>query len=671
MHKQPRQSSAFRFRRFQRAGWAAYSSMHREVTIGRLSTRVADCSLAKAAATLALGLVLAQGSAAAQSDNQREERTLPEVQIMPPADSLMGSPEPVAVITAQEIQHNNIRSLADLVALLPGVDMRVRGVGDAQSDISMRGGTFDQMVLLLNGVNLTDVQTGHHTMDLPIDIGMVQRVELLSPAQLMARGIVAFCGGVNLVVSDDYADRLRAELSGGSYGTLNASLLASHAAGRWRITAAGAYHRSDGYMPNTDYNHGSLMLQAARHSDNDDLLLQVGGQMKGFGSQAFYSTTYPDQYEATRTLTAAVTHLHRSGDVRLESCLYGRLHRDRFELFREGMAEPAPWYTGHNHHLSSIAGLRSRVVLPLSVGEALAGVDLRRDGIHSNVLGLPDTTLPTPYTHHAERLGASLFAGWHYATHRLNLQTVALGHLDSQFGYDYGLAADAEYRIAVPSAIYLSVSHTYRLPTFTDLYYHSASQQANPDLNSEHSTAVDLGLRNRFGRHTIDLSLYYRAGSDIIDWVRRPEEEMWYSMNHTAVDAMGLDASATLRLASLTLLLDYSYCHVALDAGQWVSGSAMDYLSHRATTHLVWDATARLRLKAGASWRQRHGQWVDANGNVHDYGNVLLADAAAEYRWRKVTLFAEGYNLLDRPYRDHGGVPMLGRTWLAGLRLEM
>ena len=233
---------AFRFRRFCRAKWAAYSSMHREVTIGRLAARVADSSLAKGAATLALAITLSQGNLMAQSDDDRETRTLPEVTITLGTDSLAFEAEPAAVLTADDFQQSTIHSIGDLVAQLPGVDLRVRGGGDVQGDLSMRGGTFDQMLILLGGINLTDAQTGHHSLDIPIDITMVERVELLTPAQCMARGIVAFCGAVNIIVCEQYRDRLLADISGGSYGSANASLLGTKALGHWSLTGAAAYH---------------------------------------------------------------------------------------------------------------------------------------------------------------------------------------------------------------------------------------------------------------------------------------------------------------------------------------------------------------------------------------------------------------------------------------------
>ena len=362
MYYQRQTNNAFRFRRYCRAAYAAFNSLHREVTIGRVATYIADRQLRKSVAVAAVAVVLAHGTAMAQADEERETRTLPDVQVLA-ADSLFGTPEPAAVLTAEDLQHSFVRTVGDILAMLPAVDVRTRGVGDVQADLSVHGGTFDQMVVMLNGINISDAQTGHHNMDLPVDVSMVERVELLTPSQMMARGVVAFSGGVNIVVCEEYRERLLAEVSGGSYGTANAALLATSHTGVWALTAAGSYHRSDGYMHNTDYRHGSLFLQAHRHAERDDWQLQVGGQMKGFGGAGFYSTTYPDQYEATRTLVASAYNVHRWRTARLETALYGRLHGDRFELFRDGMVDAPAWYTGHNHHIGSTAGVRSRATV--------------------------------------------------------------------------------------------------------------------------------------------------------------------------------------------------------------------------------------------------------------------------------------------------------------------
>lgn len=657
---------AFRFRRFCRAKWAAYSSMHREVTIGRLAARVADSSLAKGAATLALAITLSQGNLMAQSDDDRETRTLPEVTITLGTDSLAFEAEPAAVLTADNFQQSTIHSIGDLVAQLPGVDLRVRGGGDVQGDLSMRGGTFDQMLILLGGINLTDAQTGHHSLDIPIDITMVERVELLTPAQCMARGIVAFCGAVNIIVCEQYRDRLLADISGGSYGSANASLLGTKALGHWTLTGAAAYHRSDGYRENSDYQHGSLFLQAMRHNDRSDWHLQVGGQMKDFGSAGFYSTTYPDQYEATRTLTASASGSFKLSSYHFQVAAYGRLHGDRFELFRNGYVDSVPsWYSGHNHHLSSLAGARVRMVKPLGFGKLMAGAEVRREGIWSNVLGTADSTLPQPYTHSANRTSATLFGGYGFSYRKFSAEGVAQVLYNTHFGTDFALSADLHY-----SFLNFQIARTYRLPTFTDLYYQGANQIANSHLAPESSTNIELKVEQHLAPFHFQFSTYYRAGQDIIDWVRQPSVEMWYSMNHTAVDALGFDIQTRLQLSVFKLQTTYSFCHINQDAGKWISGSALDYLRHQFRTTLILDFSPFI-FNLSTSYRFREGNYVLADGNTESYGGVLLAEVRASYTLGHATLYLEGHNLFNTSWRDHGGVPQPGLTLLAGVRFAV
>lgn len=657
---------AFRFRRFCRAKWAAYSSMHREVTIGRLASRVADSSLAKTATVAATALLLMQGTTFAQSDREPQTRTLQEVQIVLSADSLQGSSEPAAVLTANDFQQTTIRSIGDLVALLPGVDLRTRGAGDVQGDLSMRGGTFDQMLILLGGINLTDAQTGHHSLDIPIDITMVERVELLTPAQCMARGIVAFCGAVNIIVCEQYRDRLLADISGGSYGSANASLLGTKALGHWTLTGAAAYHRSDGYRENSDYQHGSLFLQAMRHNDRSDWHLQLGGQMKDFGSAGFYSTTYPDQYEATRTLTASASGSFKLSSYHFQVAAYGRLHGDRFELFRNGYVDSVPsWYSGHNHHLSSLAGARVRMVKPLGFGKLMAGAEVRREGIWSNVLGTADSTLPQPYTHSANRTSATLFGGYGFSYRKFSAEGVVQVLYNTHFGTDFAMSADLHY-----SFLNFQIARTYRLPTFTDLYYQGANQIANSHLAPESSTNIELKVEQHLAPFHFQFSTYYRAGQDIIDWVRQPSVEMWYSMNHTAVDALGFDIQTRLQLSVFKLQTTYSFCHINQDTGEWISGSALDYLRHQFRTTLTIDLSP-CTFSLSSSYRFREGNYVLADGNTESYGGVLLAEVRASYTLGHATLYLEGHNLLNTSWRDHGGVPQPGLTLLAGVRFAV
>ena len=105
----------------------------------------------------------------------------------------------ISVIEKEEIEATSSQSIQDLLEYVAGVDVRQRGAEGVQADISIRGGTFDQTLILLNGINITDPQTGHHNLNLPVSIAQVERIEILEGPAARIYGPNAFSGTINIV----------------------------------------------------------------------------------------------------------------------------------------------------------------------------------------------------------------------------------------------------------------------------------------------------------------------------------------------------------------------------------------------------------------------------------------------------------------------------------------
>lgn len=682
----------FRFRRYCRAAYAAFRSLHCKVTIGHVATYIADRQLRKSACTVALCLpLLMTGEAMAQSDDDLEGLTLPVVSITASSDTASATEGASAVLTQQDFQNITATTVGQMLEALPAVDIRTRGVGDMQGDITLRGGTFDQVVVLLDGINISDPQTGHHNLDLPIDLSMVERIELLSPSALMRYGVSSFCGGINIVTSQSHADHMRARLSAGSHGTASLAVGGDRHIGQWNLSATGAYNRSDGYRHNTDYRNANIFLHATKRDSLGAWHIQLGGQAKDFGSQAFYSLKYPDQYEATRTITAAVQRQQHIGTWSADMAIYCRLHSDRFELFREGFAQPPAWYGGHNYHLASTSGVRLRASKfnINKIGRITLGVEYRREGIISNVLG---DSLSKPHKvlfetdDHYYTLGCVRHRGSAFAQQSLylgdwELSAAAHLHATSTMPAGYGYALSALWHASPWTTITASVGRSDRQPTFTDLYYHSATQIANPLLHTETSHIAELSAEFRRKCWLTSANIYLRRGTDIIDWIRQPDESVWHSMNHSRIDALGADLRAGYRGSPTSLvfgLLDvrtaeiaYSFCTMNQATNGYVSQYALDYLRHKISATLAVSPMTNLTIKTNVAYHYRIGGYTDINGILYRYTPVLNINAAAEYRWKQTTIFAEACNLLNRTYYDYGGIPLPGTTVMAGLRYGM
>ena len=119
----------------------------------------------------------------------------------------------ITSITKEQIKNLPVQNVNELLDYLPGIDVRQRGTNGVQADVSMRGGTFDQVLILLNGINITDPQTGHYNMDLPVDLSMIERIELLQGTSMTLFGLSAFSGAINIITNESAKNTIKAHLS--------------------------------------------------------------------------------------------------------------------------------------------------------------------------------------------------------------------------------------------------------------------------------------------------------------------------------------------------------------------------------------------------------------------------------------------------------------------------
>ena len=165
------------------------------------------CSVAtlrSAAVTATDTLSVAGGSAASNTDDGQttdKEATLDDVEVT-------GSRAPLAlgqaarmvtVLSRDEIQAAPVQSINDLLKMAVGVDVRQRGPIGAQTDVGIRGGTSEQITILLNGINICDPQTGHNAFDLPCDISDIERIEVLEGPAGRVYGTSSLMGAINIV----------------------------------------------------------------------------------------------------------------------------------------------------------------------------------------------------------------------------------------------------------------------------------------------------------------------------------------------------------------------------------------------------------------------------------------------------------------------------------------
>ena len=666
------------FRRFCRKGYAIFTSLHREVRIGVLSVGIlASVNIPKVQAV--------QVSTTPDEETETDEKELTEVAVtgtMSPLTALQ-SARIVGVITRQQIEAAAAQSVNDLLKLAAGVDVRQRGGFGIQTDISINGSTFDQITILLNGINLSSPHTGHLAADFPVSISDIERIEILEGAASRVYGASAFGGAINIVTRKDYTPHIEAGVQGGMYKTFGGDVRGTFKVG----SLSAAYLRSDGATTNSDFQRGQAYLNGGYDAETFRIDLQAGYSQKAYGANTFYSAAYPNQFERNRRIITSLS-AETKGRVRVRPEIYWNRAYDNFELIRNETK-------GENFHRTDVHGARVTAGVRWCAGQTTLGADVREEGIYSTALGKPlqhksDHKVPGEdlyYTHHDSRTNISFNAEHTLVLPRFTASAGVLANYNTRFdtGLSFYPGIDIAYTPESHWRLFASYNKGFRLPTFTDLYYKSPTHEGNQGMKAEESHCVQIGATYRHSVVDATVKAFYHRGTDLIDWVMYSADDVFHSANFD-LDNMGLSAQAALRFTELfhnekaylqRLTVGYTYMHQHRRDEQYIykSNYAMEYLRHKLVATLDHRIVARLTASWSVRWQDRMGSYIlyeDARstGQLVDYKPYATLDLKLRWTAPHYEVWVEGTNLTNHTYYDLGNIPQPGIVVLAGARVK-
>jgi iron complex outermembrane receptor protein len=657
------QRKALRFRQFKRKGYALFACLGRVVIIGVLS--VATLTSASAATDNS-------NTTDETGDPQKidKETTLDDVEVTGSCAPLaLGQAvRMVTVLSREEIQAAPVQSINDLLKMAVGVDVRQRGPIGAQTDVSIRGGTSEQITILLNGINICDPQTGHNAFDLPCDISDIERIEVLEGPAGRVYGTSSLVGAINIVTRDVRSKMAEVRVEGGSFGYLSA-------AGRVALgfhSLSSNYTRSDGYSRskagslNSDYCGGKVFYQGGYQCEGLLLNWSGGLSVKGFGSNTFYSAKFDEQYERTTKIYTALQGDLTIGKLHVRPAIYWNRSYDRFELIR-GSEERVPF----NYHRSDVFGINLNTYFDWQLGRTAMGAEFRNEDIVSTNLGEP---LSDPFSHYKVGLNRSNLS--FHLEHNILLKRftlsagfIAIKNTWNQMPFKLYPGIDASYRIGDHWKVYASYNSSLRMPSFTELYYSVGGHKADKYLKPEELHAVEGGVKYSNHWLTAQTSIFHHHARNMIDWVMdtRNPDAVWQSVNHTKVNTTGVETNATLTANRYTLNLAYCYLHQNKDEQDFLQSQySLEYLRHKVTASLRWSITDYLRLSISYRWQDRMGSYTTVDGEVRDYHPYSVVDARLDWHQDSYNVYLEGNNLTGHHYVDYGNVPQPGCWITAG-----
>ena len=670
------------FRHFGNKGYSLFACLGREVVCSVLSVATLTYASAESVSTHPVVTDSASMTTA-------REMMLEEVSVTGSRTPLTKSQAArmVTLLDRRDIAQAPVQSINDLLKYAVGVDVRQRGPIGAQTDISIRGGTSEQIILLLNGINICDPQTGHNAMDLPVDLSEIVRIEVLEGPSGRVYGSSSLVGAINIVTRPDSETSANVTLEGGSYGYGKVSARANLKQKAWNNQLSAGYSRSDGYSRskagtlNTDFSGSKAFYQGQFESNDVNINWHLGIADKGWGSSTSYASPKwqaDDQYEHTTKIYSAIQAETHCGKLRLMPSIYWNQNYDRYEGYRD-----QPEKMKYNYNRTDVYGVNLSSYFDWVAGRTAFGAEIRNEDLVGGNLGEP-----LSQTHHIKGTDRDYTLGVNrtnisgYLEHNLLLEhltvsagLVAVKNTWSNMNMSIYPGIDLSYRPNSNWKLHASYNTSLRMPSFTEMYYKLQGYQADPHLKPEEMQAVETGFTFHSSLFTFTTALWYHHGKNMIDWIMdtsKGTEAVWQSVNHTKINSLGLELGTTFFIRNSRFAMNYSYIHQdKVQEEHIVSQYALEYLRHKLTATADVPLTKRLTLGLHFRWQDRVGQYTDFDGAVHDYEPYALLDARLTWLQNKWKIYAEATNLLDKRYHDYGLVEQPGRWIIVGTSIRL
>ena len=556
----------------------------------------------------------------------------------------------VTIITKNDIEKAPVNSVQELLQFVIGADLNQRGINGIQGDIGIRGGTFEESLILIDGIKVNDPQTGHHNLNLPVALNNIERIEILKGQGSGIYGPDAFGGVINIVTKNEDRNNLSLKTEGGQNGYYSGEFYGSLILNKFANHISISKQKSDGYTHNTDFDLINYTYGSSLSLQNWNINFLLGYNDKKFGANSFYSIKFPNQWEHTTTKFSNLRASFGDSLINFISKIYWRQNDDYYLLDYE-----VPEFY-RNIHQTNIYGAEIQSSLTTLLGVTTFGGEFSKDQITSTALG----------EHSRDNFGI-------FAEEKLS-PTGDLIFLGSAYLYNYATIGwkfwpdfSIGYNLSESWRAYGSFGKSFRVPTYTELYYSSPASIGNSNLLPEESTNYEVGLRYTEDIFYSQLSLFLREGENLIDWARSSVDEPWKSQNILSLNTTGIEFSMNIypKIAFNDLPIDqinisYSYTYSRKQGGNYQSQYLFNYPRNQIIAALTNEWFYGIKQ-----------QWNFQFEDITDRDDKYLINTQLMKSIGNIEIYLKARNLLNKSYQEIDGVPLPGRLLYAGIKYDL
>lgn len=552
----------------------------------------------------------------------------------------------VTVLEQADLQKLPVNNIVDALEYVSGIDVRKRGISGVQADIGIRGSTYEQTLVLLDGVRMNDPQTGHHNFDLPIAFEDIERIEIVKGPGAAQYGPSSNGGVINIVSRKEILTptgrKAKVNLQRGSYDYERYALSLAKTEGEYSQFLSGYHSASDSYLANKDLDtrQGQGSYRVVHQGEKATTQVAFGYIEKDFGAYRFY--TGNPTYENARESTAQ-RHAYATNDFRFEhggtlsSSFSWRNHFDMYDthigasVFR------------NKHETEANQGRINYRYGGLTIGAEAdqENMESSRDGVHG-------------------RHFASAFVNYKQSIGNNMSLTGNLSYFDYDSKDQYVLPVIGfDALITENFEVYANAGQSVRAPTLNDLYLNMATNKGTESLDVEKTTSSEIGLRLNSTDINITTSLFFKETDDAIDFTRTQAEQnaasAYIARNYGDNETKGFDvefdatAFSAMKLGMNTLKLTHTRLIQTIKTDFAVLKNTDGQLENQTALHAGFDFYNHYSLLTTYKYESRF--------NSDDYE---ILDMRLAYEDDNLTVALAASNLLDAEYVDAGFVEVAG-----------
>jgi iron complex outermembrane receptor protein len=551
----------------------------------------------------------------------------------------------VKIISSDYIKNSPASNVSDLLQEITGIDVRRRGVGGVQGDLYIRGGGFDQTLLLVDGMKMDDAQTGHHTLNMILPLYLIERIEVIKGPAARIFGQNAFNGAINIVTKEIKGEKKQIdlslkEISYGSFEQKNISAVTKIITNKTKSLISFSNNTSDGYRHNTDYKRNNFFVKTSFNLKSSPIDVIASFTENKFGANGFYaSPSATEQYEETQASLLGVSTTINSEKLSIKPRLYWRRGQDEYIYIRDN-----PSVYRNLHKTNKVSAELSGSYFSKS-GVTGFGIDLSTVNISSNNLGEHDRTTVNLFVDHTFKL----------FDEKLVLSPGIAVSYFSDMSFHSFPGIDLGYNINSNFKLYSNIGKTFRIPTYTDLYYSDRTTIGNENLNPESATSTELGFKYNTSNFKISGAFFNRKAKNIIDYVKENENDLWNAVNIGSLKTTGFELDFRYNFQNQNYL-NLGYTNIK--DNNYVTNINYSKYSLNSLKHHF---TSKLNLNY---IRNVNHSFVYKYAERSDKSNYNVLDSKIMY---KKGLFIYVNNILDEVYSETNLVPMPGTSFLVGI----